>query len=40
MPITDTERQQLTWLCGFDTHTVEAIVAVITRARQAGPGQS
>ncbi len=32
-PITDAERRQLSWLCGFDAHTVEHIAAVITRAR-------
>ncbi|MGH3823765.1 MAG: hypothetical protein ACRDRA_13195 [Pseudonocardiaceae bacterium] len=30
VPITDVERRQLTWLRGFDSHTVEAIAAMIT----------
>lgn len=33
VPSTDAERRQLNWLCGFDAHTVEAIAAVIQRAR-------
>jgi hypothetical protein len=28
----------LTWLAGFELHTVENIVAVITRARQTQEG--
>ena len=32
--ISDAERASLTWLAGFETHTVENIAEVITRARR------
>ena len=32
--LSDGERASLTWLAGFEVHTVENIAAVITRARQ------
>jgi hypothetical protein len=31
-------RASLTWLAGFEAHTVENIAAVITRARQTQEG--
>ncbi|MGH3802198.1 MAG: hypothetical protein ACRDRU_01945 [Pseudonocardiaceae bacterium] len=34
VPLSDAERASLTWLAGFETHTVENVAAVITRARQ------
>jgi hypothetical protein len=34
VPLSDGERASLTWLAGFEAHTVENIAAVITRARQ------
>ena len=34
VPLSDGERASLTWLAGFEVHTVENIAAVITRARQ------
>ena len=33
VPISDAERRTLTWVCGFETHTVEHLAAVIDRAR-------
>jgi len=33
VPISDVERRTLTWLCGFETHTVQHLVAVLDRAR-------
>ena len=33
VPISDAERRTLTWLCGFETHTVQHLVAVLDRAR-------
>jgi hypothetical protein len=33
VPISDGERRTLTWLAGFERHTVENIAAVITPAR-------
>jgi hypothetical protein len=36
--LSDGERASLTWLAGFELHTVENIVAVITRARQTREG--
>ena len=33
VPISDAERRTLTWVCGFETHTVEHLVAVIDRAQ-------
>jgi hypothetical protein len=33
--ISDAERASLTWLAGFETHTVENIATVITRARRS-----
>jgi hypothetical protein len=36
--ISDAERASLTWLAGFETHTVENIATVITRARQTQEG--
>ncbi len=35
--LSDGERASLTWLAGFETHTVENIAEVIARAREAGP---
>jgi len=35
VPISDAERRSLAWLCGFETHTVEHLAAVIRRARRA-----
>lgn len=35
--ISDAERASLTWLAGFEAHTVEPLAAVITRAREVGP---
>jgi len=35
VPISDAERRTLAWLCGFETHTVEHLAAVIRRARRA-----
>lgn len=32
--LSDGERASLTWLAGFEAHTLENIAAVITRARQ------
>jgi hypothetical protein len=32
--LSDGERASLAWLAGFETHTVENIAAVITRARR------
>jgi hypothetical protein len=37
--ISDSERASLTWLAGFEAHTVEKVVAVITRARQTRGSQ-
>jgi hypothetical protein len=34
--ISDAERASLSWLAGFEVHTVENVAAVITRARRAG----
>ena len=33
VPVSDAERRTLTWLCGFEAHTVEHLAAVIRRAR-------
>ena len=33
VPISDAERRTLTWLCGFEDHTVVHLAAVIRRAR-------
>jgi len=33
VPISDAERRTLTWLCGFESHTVVHLGAVIRRAR-------
>jgi len=33
IPISDAERRTLTWLCGFEKHTVEHLVAVIEQAQ-------
>jgi hypothetical protein len=33
IPLSDAERASLTWLCGFEAHTVENIAAVIWRAQ-------
>jgi hypothetical protein len=33
VPLSDGERASLTWLAGFEVHTVENIAEVITRAR-------
>ncbi|MGI9062247.1 MAG: hypothetical protein ACR2FQ_00280 [Pseudonocardiaceae bacterium] len=35
--ITDAERRSLTWLAGWEKHTVENLAGLIVRARQAGP---
>ncbi|MBA2696960.1 MAG: hypothetical protein H0U62_14240 [Actinobacteria bacterium] len=35
VPLSNAERASLTWLCGFEAHTVENIAAVIRRARGA-----
>lgn len=32
--LSNSERASLTWLAGFEAHTVENIAAVITRARR------
>jgi hypothetical protein len=32
--LSDAERASLTWLAGFEAHTVENIAEVITRARR------
>jgi len=34
--ISDAERHSLTWLAGWERHTIENIAAVIRRARAAG----
>ncbi len=33
IPLTGAERRTLTWLCGFEDHTVVHLAAVIRRAR-------
>jgi len=33
VPVSDAERRSLAWLCGFETHTVVHLAAVIRRAR-------
>jgi len=33
VPISDAERRSLEWVCGFETHTVVHLAAVIRRAR-------
>ncbi len=33
VPVSDAERRSLAWLCGFETHTVQHLVAVLDRAR-------
>ena len=33
IPLTGAERRTLTWLCGFEAHTVEHLVAVIEQAQ-------
>jgi len=33
VPVSDAERRTLTWLCGFESHTVVHLGAVIRRAR-------
>jgi hypothetical protein len=38
VPLSDGERASLTWLAGFEAHTVENIAAVITRARRTREG--
>jgi len=35
IPVSDAERRTLAWVCGFETHTVEHLAAVIRRARRA-----
>ena len=35
IPVSDAERAALGWVCGFETHTVEHLAAVISRARSA-----
>jgi len=35
VPVSDAERRTLTWLCGFESHTVVHLGAVIRRARGA-----
>jgi hypothetical protein len=35
VPLSDGERASLTWLAGFEAHTVENMAAVITRARRS-----
>ena len=35
VPISDAEHRTLAWVCGFETHTVEHLAAVIRRARRA-----
>jgi hypothetical protein len=37
--ISDSQRASLTWLAGFEAHTAENVVAVITRARQTRGSQ-
>jgi hypothetical protein len=39
MMISNSEHASLTWLAGFETHTVENIAAVIARARRIAPVQ-
>jgi hypothetical protein len=34
MPISDAERRTLTWLAGFERHTVGNVAALITRVRR------
>jgi len=33
IPVSDAERRTLTWVCGFEAHTVEHLVAVIEQAQ-------
>ena len=33
VPLSDAERRTLTWLCGFEAHTVEHLVTVIEQAQ-------
>lgn len=33
VPVSDAERRSLAWLCGFEDHTVQHLVAVLDRAR-------
>ncbi len=37
VPLTDGEHASLTWLAGWETHTVDNVAAVISRARKATP---
>jgi hypothetical protein len=37
VPISDAERRTLTWLAGFELHTVGTVAALITRARGTHP---
>jgi len=34
VPISDAERRTLTWVCGFEAHTVEHLAGLIRRARE------
>ena len=33
IPVSDAEHRTLTWLCGFEAHTVEHLAAVIEQAQ-------
>jgi len=38
VPVTDAERRTLTWLAGFERHTVDNVAALITCVRRTHPG--
>ena len=39
IPVSDAERRTLTWLCGFEAHTVEHLAAVIEQAQAVARSQ-